>query len=407
MIERSDQEPVKLNPRFAERPMSPIMAILETASQRKAAGEDIITFVAGEPDFDTPAHVKEAAVVAIQAGQTKYTSVHGTTELQEAVRQKFLADQGIDYLIDQICVGAGAKQLLFNALSVTLSEGDEVVVPTPVWGSYVAMVKIAGGTPIEVPARLEDGFLMQPEDLERAITGRTRWLMVNSPNNPTGAVYERHHLEGLAEVLRQYPKVMVLSDEIYEKIVYDDQRFVSFVEAAPDLVDRILLVNGVSKAYAMTGWRIGYGAGPENLVSAMAALQSQSTTNPCSISQAAAIAALRGPQDVLTRQCAEYQSRRDMVVNRIRTMPGLSCQTPAGAFYLFASMAGLRGKSAGEYIIRSDLDFVRYMLDVAKVAIVPGAPFGVDHHFRMSFAADQAQLSEGLDRMASAISELN
>ncbi|MBU2983683.1 pyridoxal phosphate-dependent aminotransferase [Lentibacter algarum] len=407
MLEDFDQISVELNVRFSERPMSPIMAILEMATMRQAAGEDIVAFVTGEPDFDTPVHVKEAAIAAIHAGQTKYTSVHGTLELREAVRQKFIHDQGVDYAIDQICVGAGAKQLLFNALSVTLSEGDEVVVPTPVWGSYGAMVKIAGGIPVKVPARAEDGFLVQPEDLERAITDRTRWLMINSPNNPTGAVYGRQDLEGLAEVLRRHPKVMVLSDEMYEKIIFDDKKFVSFVEAAPDLVGRILLVNGVSKAYAMTGWRVGYGAGPADLVSAMAALQSQSTTNPCSISQAATIAALTGPQDILAEQCAEYQSRRNMVVDRIRAMPGLSCQAPAGAFYLFASMAGLVGKSAGEHTINTDLDFVRYMLDVAKVAIVPGAPFGAEHHFRMSFAASQSELSKGLDRMAAAIANLN
>lgn len=387
--------------------MSPIMAIAEKVGALRASGADIVVLVAGEPDFDTPDHVKAAAIKAITAGETKYTSVHGTAAMRVAVRAKFKRDQNADYEDEEICVASGAKQLLFNALSVTLSAGDEVVMPTPVWGSYSAIVKIAGGIPVRIPTLAQDGFLLTPEALEQAITPRTRWLMINSPCNPTGAVYSRSDLEALAEVLRRHPTVMILSDEIYEKIVFDGCRFVSFIEAAPDLRDRILLVNGVSKAYAMTGWRIGYGAGPTALIKAMAALQSQSTSNPCSISQAAAIAALNGPDDVLKSQCAEYQKRRDLAVEKISAMPGLSCTVPSGAFYLFASIEGLLGKRLGTKVIRNDLDFVEYILEESKVAIVPGGPFGAPNHFRISFATSQELLKEGLNRMATAIEKLS
>ena len=395
------------NELFLNRGISPIMALGEVARKMKANGEDVILLGAGEPDFDTPNHIKEAAKRALDRGETKYTPVHGTPQAKEAVRRKFEKDQGIRYSDAEIAIAAGAKQLLFNALMVSLSPGDEVIIPTPVWGSYPEIVKITGGVPILVPALPGGEFKITARQLEDAITQKTKWLMINTPSNPSGALYSREELEALANVLRRNPHVWILTDEIYEKLVFDGRPFTSFVQAAPDLAGRMLVVNGVSKAYAMTGWRVGFAGGPEPLIKAMSALQSQSTTNPCSIAQAATIAALEDSDEVVAAQCAEYQRRRDLVVSRLNNMPGIECATPGGAFYVLPSMAGLVGKKHAEGKILNDQDFCNYILNTAKVVIVPGYVFGAENNFRISFATSYELLEDAMDRIQAAIENLS
>jgi len=366
---------------------SPTIAVTNLARELKAAGRDIIGLGAGEPDFDTPDSIKEAAIEAIRRGDTKYTAVDGTPALKEAIARKFRRENGLDYAADEITVGTGGKQVLFNAFMATLNPGDEVIIPAPYWVSYPDMALIAGGEPVFVACPAENGFRLDPQDLERAITPRSKWLILNSPSNPTGAAYSRDHLEAIAEVVRRHEQLHVMTDDMYEHLLYDGFRFATLAEVAPDLKDRVLTVNGVSKAYAMTGWRIGYAGGRRDLVKAMAKVQSQSTSNPSSISQAAAAAALDGPQDFLEARRAVFKERRDLVVDLFNRAPGLDCARPEGAFYVYPGCAGVIGKRTpkGEVIEDSE-GFVRYLLEEAGVAVVQGAAFGLDPHFRVSYA---------------------
>jgi aspartate aminotransferase len=381
--------------RMAAIKPSPTIAVTTLASELKAQGRDIIGLGAGEPDFDTPDSIKQAAVRAIAAGQTKYTAVDGTPQLKAAVAAKFRRENGLDYAPDEISVASGGKQIIFNALMATLDPGDEVVIPAPYWVSYPDMTLIAGGTPVAVSCPEQTGFKLRPEDLEDAIGPRTKWLILNSPNNPSGAAYSEAELRGLTDVLVRHPHVWVLSDDIYEHLVYDDFRFTTPAALEPRLKDRCLTMNGVAKAYAMTGWRIGYAGGPRELIRAMAKVQSQSTSNPCSISQAATVAALEGPQDFIAERNAIFRQRRDLVVGLLNEAPGLRCHKPEGAFYVYPSCAGAIGRRtpAGEEI-RTSEDFARYLLASEGVAVVHGAAFGMDPYFRVSYATATELLEE-------------
>ncbi len=386
---------------------SPTMAVTNLARELRAAGRDIIGLGAGEPDFDTPDHVKEAAIAAIRRGETKYTNVDGTPELKAAIARKFRRENGLDYEPSEITVGAGGKQVLYNAFMATLDAGDEVVIPAPYWVSYPDMVRLAGGEPVFVACPAEQGFKLQPEALARAITPRTKWLVLNSPSNPTGAAYRREELEALAEVLRAHPQVRVMTDDMYEHLVYDDFHFTTIAQVAPDLKPRTLTVNGVSKAYAMTGWRIGYAGGPRELIKAMATIQSQSTSNPCSISQAAAVAALDGDQGFLAERNRVFRERRDLVVAMLNEAPGLSCPKPEGAFYVYPSCAGVIGRRPpGGRPIADSEQFARYLLEDAGVAVVHGAAFGLDPHFRISYATATELLEEACRRIIRACERL-
>lgn len=380
----------------------------QRARELRATGRDILGLTAGEPDFETPAHIKEAAIHAMTTGQTRYTDVGGTPVLKEAIAGKFLKENGLSYASNEIIVGTGAKQVIFNALMCTVAAGDEVIVPAPYWVSYPDIALLAGGTPVFVDCPAVTGFKLQPADLERAITSKTRWLMLNSPNNPSGATYTRGELTALAEVLRRHPHVWILTDDIYEHLIYGDVTFATIAQAAPDLKDRTLTVNGVSKAYAMTGWRIGYGAGPSALIKAMVKLQSQSTSGPNSIAQAAAVAALTGPQDIIAANRREYQKRRDTVVAALNAIDGIRCAVPDGAFYIFASCSALFGlrTNKGSVIENSD-DWVMHLLDSQDLAALQGSAYGVPTHFRLSFAASTEQLLEGCRRIAQARDELS
>ncbi len=386
---------------------SPTIAVTNLARELRAAGRDIIGLGAGEPDFDTPDHIKEAAITAIRRGETKYTAVDGTPQLKAAIVRKFRRDNGLDYEAAEITVGTGGKQVLYNAFMATVDAGDEVVIPAPYWVSYPDMVRLAGGEPVFVPCPAENGFRLRPEDLERAITPRTKWLVLNSPSNPTGAAYRREELAAIAEVLRAHPQVWVMTDDMYEHLVYDDFVFTTIAQVAPDLKPRTLTVNGVSKAYAMTGWRIGYAGGPRELIRAMATIQSQSTSNPCSISQAAAVAALDGDQSFLAERNRVFRERRDLVVSMLDRAPGLSCPKPEGAFYVYPSCAGVIGKRPpGGQPITSSEDFARYLLEDAGVAVVHGAAFGLDPHFRISYATATELLEEACRRIIRACERL-
>ncbi len=386
---------------------SPTIAVTNLARELRAAGRDIIGLGAGEPDFDTPDHIKEAAIAAIRRGETKYTAVDGTPQLKAAIVRKFRRDNGLDYEAAEITVGTGGKQVLYNAFMATVDAGDEVVIPAPYWVSYPDMVRLAGGEPVFVPCPAENGFRLRPEDLERAITPRTKWLVLNSPSNPTGAAYRREELAAIAEVLRAHPQVWVMTDDMYEHLVYDDFVFTTIAQVAPGLKPRTLTVNGVSKAYAMTGWRIGYAGGPRELIRAMATIQSQSTSNPCSISQAAAVAALDGDQSFLAERNRVFRERRDLVVSMLDRAPGLSCPKPEGAFYVYPSCAGVIGKRPpGGQPITSSEDFARYLLEDAGVAVVHGAAFGLDPHFRISYATATELLEEACRRIIRACERL-
>ena len=392
---------------FAERlsriKPSPTMAVTGRARELKAAGHDVIGLGAGEPDFDTPDHVKEAAIAAIQAGHTKYTAVDGTPELKEAICAKFKRDNGLDYTPAQINVGVGGKQVLFNALLATVEEDDEVIIPAPYWVSYPDIALLAGGTPVIVPSSAETGFRIRPEDLEAAITPRSKWLILNSPSNPSGAAYNRDELRAMADVLLRYPHVWVMVDDIYEKIVYDDFVFNTLAEIEPALYERTLTVNGVSKAFAMTGWRIGYAGGPEALIKAMGKIQSQSTSNPTSISQAAAVVALNGGQGFLVERNAAFKVRRDNVVAALNEVPGLSCLTPEGAFYVYPSCAGMVGRKTPDGTLIEDSEgFATYLLESVGVAVVHGTAFGLDPHFRISYATSDVVLAEACARIRKA-----
>jgi len=395
--------PLRRAGRIAAIEVSEILRIGTLATQRRQQGHPVIVLGAGEPDFDTPAHVQEAAIRAIRAGQTHYTALDGTPELKTAIREKFRRENGLDYAPDEISAGAGAKQVMYNAFMATLDPGDEVILAAPYWTSYADMVVIAGGRPVPVPCAERDGFRLQPQDLEAAITARTRWLLLNSPSNPSGAAYDEAQLRPLLEVLRRHPHVWLLSDDIYEHLLYDGRRFVTAAQLAPDLRDRTLTVNGVSKSYAMTGWRLGYGGGPRSLIAAMAVVQSQSTSNPCSISQAAAVAALTGPQDLVAQWRDAFQRRRDLVVGQLNAIDGISCRRPEGAFYTFASCAGLIGRRTPQgAVIDSDSAFCRYLLEAHDVAVVPGSCFGLAPYFRISYAASDADLRQACERIAAA-----
>lgn len=379
---------------------SPTMAITAKAAELKAAGQDVIGLSAGEPDFDTPAHIREAAKQAIDEGHTRYTASDGTPELRAAVCEKFKRENGLDYAPDQVIVGTGGKQVLYNALMASLNPGDEVIIPAPYWVSYPDMVLLGGGTPVIVPTSMETGFRMTPEALDAAITPKTKWLIFNSPSNPSGAGYTHDELKALTDVLLRHPHVWMLSDDIYEHIAFDGFTFTTPAQVEPALYDRTLTMNGVSKAYAMTGWRIGYAAGPETLIKAMGKIQSQSTSNPSSISQKAALAALSGPQDFLPENAALFQRRRDLVVEMLNEAPGLYCPEPQGAFYVYPSVAECIGKtSAKGHAITDDAAFATALLDEAGVAVVFGAAFGLSPHFRVSYAASDDTLREACGRI--------
>lgn len=403
---KSDPASFRAAPRMSAIAVSEILRITAKASALKRSGQPMIVLGAGEPDFDTPENIKAAATRAIAAGATKYTALDGSPELKEAVRRKFLRENGLRFAQNEVTCAAGAKQVLFNAFMATLGPGDEVIIPAPYWTSYSDIVAIAGATPIVVPCGAEAGFRLQPEQLERAITPRTRWLLLNSPSNPSGAAYRHDDLAALAQVLRRHRHVWAMSDDIYEHIVYDAFAFATLAAVAPDLGGRTLTVNGVSKAYAMTGWRIGYGGGPAELIAAMAVVQSQATSCPSSVGQAAAIEALDGPQQIVEERRLEFQRRRDFVVGRLNAVAGIACPTPQGAFYTFASCAGLIGSRApAGRIIASDRDFADYLLEYG-VAVVPGACFGLENYFRISYATSQENLAIALDRIESACGRL-
>ncbi|QXI63612.1 Aspartate aminotransferase [Paracoccus marcusii] len=389
-----------ISDRLARIKPSPTIAMTTRAADLRAQGRDIISLSAGEPDFDTPESVRDAAKAAIDAGHTRYTAVDGTPSLKRAIADKFARENGLDYAPAQITVGTGGKQILYNALMATLDDGDEVIVPAPYWVSYPDMVLLAGGTPVVVECDQASGFRLTPDALEAAITPRTKWLILNSPSNPSGAGYDRAQMAALCDVLLRHPQVWVLADDIYEHLVFDGFEFCTPAQVEPRLKDRVLTMNGVSKSYAMTGWRIGYGAGPEALIKAMAKLQSQSTSNPCSISQYAAEAALTGPQDYITDSRAVFQRRRDLVVAGLNACPGLDCPVPQGAFYVYPSIAGLIGlTSAGGTPIDSDEAFANALLDETGVAVVFGAAFGLSPHFRISYATSDAVLQDAMARI--------
>ncbi len=387
---------------------SPTIAVTTKAAELKAAGRDIIGLGAGEPDFETPQNIKDAAVAAIAAGKTKYTAVDGIPELKRAICEKFRRENGLDYRTTQISVGTGGKQILYNALMATLNPGDEVVIPAPYWVSYPDMVLLAGGTPVPVEASLQTGYKLMPDQLEAAITPKTKWLIFNSPSNPTGAGYSRDELKALTDVLLRHPHVRVMTDDMYEHLVFDGFEFCTPAQVEPALYDRTLTCNGVSKAYAMTGWRIGYAGGPEALIAAMRKVQSQSTSNPCTISQWAAVEALTGPQDFLAENNKVFQRRRDLVVGLLNEAPGVTCPVPEGAFYVYPSIAGCIGKtSAGGTLIDNDEAFATALLEETGVAVVFGAAFGLSPNFRVSYATSDDALSEACGRIGRFCAGLN
>jgi aspartate aminotransferase len=374
---------------------SPTIGISNVAREMKAAGKDVIALSAGEPDFDTPQHIKDAAIAAIQRGETKYTAVDGIPELKAAICRKFERDNGLKYKPSQVSVGTGGKQVLFNALVATLNPGDEVIIPAPYWVSYPDIVAFAGGTPVPLPTKAEYGFKVQAADLEKLITPKTKWFIFNSPSNPSGAAYSHDELKKVTDVLKKHPHVWVLTDDMYEKLVYDGFEFATPAQVEPSLYDRTLTMNGVSKAYCMTGWRIGYAAGPEQLIKAMGTLQSQSTTNPSAISQWAAVAALDGPQDFIEKHNVSFKSRRDLIVSMLNQAKGIKCPTPEGAFYVYPSCAGVIGMTAPSgKKIENDEDFAKELLATEGVAVVHGAAFGSSPAFRISYATSEKELED-------------
>jgi aspartate aminotransferase len=380
---------------------SATIAVTDKARALKQAGRDVIGLGAGEPDFDTPDNIKRAAIKAIESGKaSKYTAVDGVAELKAAVIRKFKRENNLDYKPGQIIVGTGGKQVLFNALMVTLNPGDEVLIPAPFWVSYPDMVLLAGGEPVIVPTRMEDGFKMKPEALEKAITPKTKWIIFNSPSNPTGAAYSRDELKAVTDVLVRHPQVWIMSDDMYEHLVYDEFKFFSPAELEPRLYDRTLTVNGVSKAYCMTGWRIGYAGGREDLIKAMAMLQSQSTSNPAAVSQWASVEALDGPQDFIAKHNRIFKERRDLCVSMLNQSNGLKCPKPEGAFYVYPSCAGTIGRTAPSgKRLDTDEDFVTELLEAEGVAVVQGTPFGYGPAFRISYATKTEDLEEACRRI--------
>ncbi len=386
---------------------SPTIAVTQKARDLKAAGREVFSLGAGEPDFDTPDTIKDAAIKAIQAGDTKYTPVDGTPALKKAIIAKFKRENGLEYAPEQINVGVGGKQVLYNALMATLNPGDEVIIPAPFWVSYPDMVELAEGTPVPVVGPADKGFKLQPADLEAAITPKTKWLILNSPSNPSGAAYTRAELKALTDVLMRHPQVWVMSDDMYEHLVYDGFEFTTPAQVEPGLYNRTLTVNGVSKSYAMTGWRIGYAGGPKELIKAMAMVQSQSTSNPTSISQAAAVEALNGPQGFIKERGEIFRQRRDLVVSLLNEAPGIQCHKPEGAFYVYPSCAGTIGKTTPDgKVIKTDDDFVTYILEAEGVAAVQGSAFGLSPFFRISYATSTEVLTEACKRIKQACEAL-
>ena len=386
---------------------SPTLAITKLALELKAAGKDVIGLAAGEPDFDTPQHIKDAAIAAMKAGQTKYTAVDGTPALKQAIANKFQSENGLTYKPSQITVGTGGKQVIFNAIMATVSPGDEVIIPAPYWVSYPDMVNLAEGTPVFVETRAEDGFKLKPEALEKAITPKTKWVFINSPSNPSGAAYTRAELRALADVFLRHAHVWALVDDMYEHLVYDGFEFSSLAQVEPKLFDRTLTVNGVSKAFSMTGWRIGYAGGPEALIKKMSEIQGHSTSNPSSISQAAAVAALNGPKEFLVEWREAFKQRRDMVVEMLNQVPGITCSKPEGAFYVYPSCAGLIGKKTPDgKVINNDEEFAKYLLESEGVAVVQGSGFGLSPYFRISYATSTEALREACTRIKRACEKL-
>lgn len=386
---------------------SPTMAVTAKAAALRAAGQDVIGLGAGEPDFDTPDHIKEAAIKAIRDGFTKYTNVDGMPSLKEAVASKFLRENGLTYSLDQITVNCGGKHTIYNAMMASINPGDEVVIPAPYWVSYPDIVLLAGGAPVIVEASIAAGFKITPEQLDAAITPRTKWLIFNSPSNPSGAAYTRAEIKGLTDVLMRHPHVWVFSDDIYEHITYDGFEFSTMAQVEPGLYDRTLTMNGVAKTYAMTGWRIGYAGGPVELIKGIAKIQSQSTSNPSSISQVAAQEALNGPQDFIIERNAAFKGRRDLVVSMLNQATGLTCPTPRGAFYVYPDCSGMIGKKTPDgKVLRSDEDVAGYLLETEGVAVVFGAAFGSSPCFRISYATSTEALTEACTRIQRACGAL-
>ena len=386
---------------------SPTMVITAKARELRAAGEKIISLSAGEPDFDTPEHVKDAAIKAINMGYTKYTNVEGIPELKQAIVNKFKNDNEIDYNMDQVIVGVGGKQILFNALFASLNSGDEVIIPTPYWVSYPDMTILAGGTPKFLNCNEENDFKINPSELDKIISEKTKWIILNSPSNPSGSCYTKQELINIADVLRQHKDVNVITDDIYEYIVYDDFKFYTLAQIAPDLKDRILTVNGVSKSYCMTGWRIGYAAGRKDLILAMMKIQGQSTSNPTSISQYAALAGLNGDRKFLEPCLKAFNERKNLVVEGLNSIDGISCLMPKGAFYAYPNVSGLIGKKTKNgKSLSNDTEVVEWILEEAKVAAVPGSAFGLEPYFRVSYATSTGDLKIAIQNLKNSVSEL-
>ena len=398
---------IKIAARVARVKPSPTLATTARAKELKAQGRQIIPLSAGEPDFDTPEFIKQAAIAAMAAGKTKYTPVPGTPELKSAIVSKIKRDYGMEITQEQVLVSNGGKHAIYNALAATVEQGDEVIIPAPYWVSYPDMVKVCDGTPVIVECGQHQSFKMTPEQLEQAITPNTKWLMLNSPSNPTGAVYSADELQALAEVLRRHTHVYVMSDDIYEHLCYGETRFVSLISVAPDLVDRVLIQNGLSKAYSMTGWRVGYAVGQPDLIKAMSKLQSQSTSNVCSIAQAAAVEALNGDQSFMNEWVAEFDKRRQLMVDGMNSINGLSCLMPNGAFYVYVSCEGVIGKTTPDGSeIKSDLDLAHYLLEDAGVAVVGGTAFGLSPFFRASYALSEEDIKSACEKISEAVKNL-
>ena len=386
---------------------SPTIAMSIKARELKAEGKDIIELAAGEPDFPTPSHIIEAAEEAMSRGETKYTDPDGTPALKQAVCDKFKRDNNLEYVTSQVTIGTGGKQVLYNALMATLNEGDEVIIPAPYWVSYPDMVLLAEGTPKIVECPLDKNFILQSEDLEQAITPKTKWIILNSPSNPTGSGYTWDDMSKITDVLVRHPNIWIMTDDMYEHLVYDDFKFCTPAEVEPELYSRTLTVNGMSKAFCMTGWRIGYAAGPENLITAIRKIQSQSTSNPSSISQAASVAALNGPMDFLAKNNQVFKQRRDLVCSMLNQASGITCPTPDGAFYVYPSCAGLIGKKTPDgKVLQSDEDVVTYFLETEGIAAVHGAAFGLSPHFRISYATSTEALEDACQRIQRACTAL-
>tara|TARA_B100000945_G_scaffold314092_1_gene311174 strand:- start:445 stop:1584 length:1140 start_codon:yes stop_codon:yes gene_type:complete len=379
------------------------MAVTSKAREMKAAGRDVIGLGAGEPDFDTPDNIKDAAIQAIKRGDTKYTAVDGTPALKKAIQAKFLRENNLSYDLDQITVGTGGKQVLYNAFMATINKGDEVIIPAPYWVSYPDIILLAGGKPKIIKCEEKDNFKLTPQKLKKAISKKTKWIILNSPSNPTGSAYTKKEIENLSKVLLKFKKIYILSDDIYEHITYDDFNFFTIAQIK-SLKERTLTMNGVSKSYSMTGWRIGYAAGPKEIIKAIAKIQSQSTSNPTSISQAAAVEALNGVQDFIKKRADSFKERRDFVVDSLNSIKGISCKRPEGAFYVFPSCKKLLGKKMK---LKSDKEFVEKLLEKSEVAVVQGSAFGLDGYFRISYATSMENLRKAMDRIKSFCNSVN